>query len=242
MTVTVLITRPRPAADGFAIRVRDRLGPDVAIEVSPLMRIEPVCDTLPSLDGVGALAVTSAHAIPVVAATPGAAVLPCYCVGTATAWAARDAGLAPIDAGGTAGTLAQRILADAPPGKVLYPRGEHVASDLAQTLSRAGLETHDIIVYRQTALPLTMAARSLLAAESPVILPLFSPRSARLPFETVTPRAPIFVAAMSARVAAAVPQATHIRIAETPDAEAMLDCIAALASEAKRVESGLARK
>ena len=242
MTVTLLVTRPRPAADEFADWARQRLDPDIAVLVSPVMRIEPAGGELLPLDGVAALVVTSRHAIAALQAAPGAAGRPCYCVGTATARAARAAGLDAIDAGGTAAALERRLLADAPPGPIVYARGAHIASDLVQNLSRAGLAVCDSVVYHQLPEPLTAAARAVLAGNAPVILPLFSPRSARLLFDAVTPAAPLFVAAISDKVASAIPRATQLTIARNPDAGAMLDCIEGIASQAKRVESGRASK
>jgi uroporphyrinogen-III synthase len=238
MTVSVLVTRPRAAAERFAARLRDRIGPDLPIVVSPLMRIDAVPDALPPLAGIGALIVTSRHAVPVAAGAPGAATRPCYCVGAATAQAARAAGLDPIDGGGTAETLARRIVSDAPRGPLLYLHGDHVASDLAAKLSAAGVETREAVVYRQVATPLSAAATELLAGTAPVVVPLFSPRSAELFFAATEPRAPLFAAVISRKTAAAIPPGVRCRVARAPDAEAMLAATASLASDAKRVESG----
>lgn len=238
MTVSILVTRPRPAADRFADRVRDRLGKDYPVVVSPLIGIETIEDAVQAVTRFGALVITSAHAVPVLAGLEGASDRPCYCVGAATACAARAAGLDPIDGGGTAEMLLRRIVADAPRGPILYLRGEHVASDLARGLSDAGLETHQAIVYRQLPRPLSGAARKLLSGAAPVVVPLFSPRTARLFFETVDLRAPLLVATISRNVAANVPAGVQCHIACRPDADAMLEAVAALASQAKRVESG----
>lgn len=238
MTVSILITRPRPAADTFAGRVRERLGVGVPVVVSPLIRIAPLPDALPALSGTGALVITSAHAAALVAQAPEAAGLPCYCVGAATARAARAAGLDAVEGGGTAEALTRRIIADAPPGPVLYPRGEHVASELAQTLRKAGVEAHEAVIYRQEAKPLSKAATELLAGASPVVVPLFSPRTARLFFDAAPFRAPLLVAAISRNAAQAVTNSVHCRIAQRPDADSMLDTVATLASHANRVESG----
>jgi len=206
--------------------------------LSPLMRIVPVQDALPPLDGMGALIVTSAHAVAALARAPGGCALTCYCVGAATAGAARAAGLKAIEAGGTAEALIRRVIADHPPAPLLYARGEHVARDLAKTLCEAGLETHQAVVYRQLADPLSDAARDLLAGPNPVIVPLFSAHSARLLLDAAPPRAPLAIAAISENVARAVSHAAQVRVAATPDAEAMIDCTEALVSHLNRVESG----
>lgn len=243
MACSVLITRPRPAAEEFAGDARARLGDDMRIIVSPLLRIVPLPEAAADLSGVGTLVLTSAHAVP--AAAAGAVRdLPCYCVGPATAAAARAAGLAPADGGGTAETLLARIAEDAPPGPLLYLRGEHVAADLAGMLRSAGFEARELVVYRQVAEPLSDEARALLGDKSPVILPLFSLRTARLFAASAKPAAPLWVAAISRNVADCLPPgwAEALIVAESPTADAVLDAMEALASRAKRVESGYRAK
>ena len=233
----ILITRPQPAAGKFADDLRARLGENAEIVVAPLLEIEylpgPEADTA----GLGALVLTSAHAVP---AAVRLRPLPCYCVGPATARAAREAGLSAIDGGGTAAALAERIRADAPAGPLLYLRGAHVACDLAKTLSIAGIETHQAVVYRQNPRPLAGAATALLHGEAPTILPLFSPRSARLLFAEARPTAPVLIAAISRKVADCVPPGLtqNLVVAKAPTAGAMLDAVDALWSRARRVVSG----
>lgn len=240
MTFAILITRPQPAASKFAARVRARLGPDTPVVVSPLMRRVCVPGALPDLSGYTALVLTSAEAVPALADRTEARNLRCYCVGEATAEAARRAGLAAIDGGGTAERMLARLRTNAPQGRLLYLRGVHVARDLAQELTAAGLPTDEAIVYRQEAQALSAEAGELLAGAAPVILPLFSPRSARLFFACAPGKAPLFVAAISANAAAEVPgeRIARLAVAQTATGDALLDTVEALASQAKRVESG----
>lgn len=238
MATTILITRPEPAASGFAEKLRNRLSDDARIVISPLLRIEHLPFSLDNIAAGDTLILTSAQAVS--ALTGRAKGQTCYCVGPATVAAAAKAGLSPIDAGGTAEHLVRRLLADRPSGNLLYLRGEHVASDLAKTLSNAGIETDETVVYRQIAQPLTAEAESLLQTTNPLIVPLFSPRSARLFLDAAPGRAPLHIAAISRNVAETIPRtrAQSISIAKTPTAEAMLDVIEDLASGPNRVESG----
>ena len=231
MAPTILITRPLPAADRFADQVRARLGCGVSIVISPLMRIETMQGAGPDLRGASALILTSAHSVPA-AARIGTGDLNCYCVGEATAHAARQAGLSPIDGGGNATALIARIQADAPNRPLLYLRGEHVAADLAGQLGQAGFDVRESIVYRQRPEPLSKQAQTLLAGTDPVIVPLFSPRSARMFFDKINAAAPLYVAAISENAAQNVPDTVveKILLAKTPTADAMLDTIEALAS------------
>ncbi len=238
MTIAILITRPQPAASRFSDLVRQRLGPDTPVVLSPLMRRVALPGALPALGRYAALVITSAEALPAI--DHGATAPICYCVGAVTARAARKAGLTAIDGGGTAEDLLARLKTDAPKGRLLYLRGAHVSRDLAAELNAAGLPTEERIVYRQEAQAPTPEAERLLDGPLPAILPLFSPRSARIFFALPPGRAPLYIAAISDNVAAEVPveRVSRLAVAAAPTAEALLDTVEALASGAKRVESG----
>ena len=109
----VLITRPRERALELA-RALERRGDTPLIE--PLLTIEPVAGVAPELDGVQAIVLTSAHAVP--ALSGPAKALPVFAVGDATAAAARRAGCgAVISAGGAAADLARSIAAHCRSGR-----------------------------------------------------------------------------------------------------------------------------
>jgi len=229
MANTILITRPEPSASGFAAKLRDRLGARAEILLSPILRIDHIPPAPGQISASDVLILTSAHALP--ALVHHASGQACYCVGPGTAAAAQRAGLSAIDGGGSAKHLLQRLIADRPGGKLLYLRGEHVAADLAKSLSEAGIETDELITYRQLATPLTDAAQTLLSSDTPVIAPLFSARSARLFLDAAPATARLKIAAISPAVAETVPphRARQIAIAAAPTADAMLDTVEALA-------------
>lgn len=240
MAPHVLIIRPNPSAQVFADRLRDNLGKDCAICLSPIMRIEEIVPQRIDVSDYVGFVITSSHAAASAARIGAAQGMECYCVGEATAHKARDAGLRVLMTALNADALADRLQNSAIQGKLLYLRGSHVASDLSKRLNRAGLETDEEILYRQVDEILTPEALALLQGNAPVILPLFSSRSAALFFEQASVSAPLLVAAISEAVAKHVPSsvATTLRIAEAPTAEAMQHAIVALASDAKRVEGG----
>ena len=79
-------------------------------------------------------------------------------------------------------------------GPCLYCRGVHVSTDLAAALQAKGCVTDEAVVYNQRSRPLTNAARQILTGRQPVVLPLFSARSALL-VQSATPiTAPLTVA------------------------------------------------
>lgn len=237
MATTVLITRPAEAAHRFATRLRSVCGPDSAVMVAPLMRIVHDGD-LPPLDGVRTLIFTSRHAVNAFAGKTSARDFGCYTVGDATAAVAREAGFDPISCSGTADDLANRIIADNQTGPCLYVRGEHAAADIANRLNTAGTETHETVLYRQQGLPLPEEARALLSGTNPVVLPLFSPRSARIFFDLAPPAAPLLIAAISENTARVIPEGrvTALRTASGPTAESMLLLVGELVDAANRLE------
>lgn len=240
MTITLLITRPEPEASRFADQVRAALGGSVAVLCAPLMKIAHGGD-LPALSGQGVLIFTSRHGVEGFCRLSARRDLLCYAVGEATAAAAREAGFSVVSAGGDADALLARIAAEGRAGPFLHPRGAHVAADIAGALRSMGHAAQDAVVYDQIAVDLDPAARAVLDEPEPVILPLMSPRSARLFFDEVpAARAPLLVAAISRKAARMVPEgaAAALVIAETPDLAGMIAALHDLVTAAKRLETG----
>ena len=226
----VLLTRPAAASSRFADALAHRFGAGVDPIVSPLM--QPVFQQ-PDLPDPPLFAVIFTSDAGVEGArrlqAAGAALPPrAFCVGDRTARAATDAGFRAISADGDAKDLLRLIQETKPTAPLLYLHGRDTRGDLAENLHAAGLVTFAVQVYQQDPLPLSPRALARLAEDCPVLLPLFSPRSAdllaaQLPATT----APLYIAAMSAAVASRAAQIPHcaLRIAARPDAEAMLDAL-----------------
>ncbi|PZO67098.1 MAG: uroporphyrinogen-III synthase [Paracoccus denitrificans] len=213
----VLLTRPLAASTRFAADVR-AMGLDCLI--APLMRIVPVAHDPAVVDAARNLIFTSENAIPFAGQGRGRSAL---CVGPRTALAAHVAGFAVTCGPGDAARLMPMLPAN--PTGWLHLRGRHVS---------AHLNVPEIVVYDQAQMPMSPEGRAVLAAPDPVILPLFSPRSARLAAHaTVDSTAPLMLAAISAATLAAWrdaggadgPSITAI----TPDADGMLTAVGSLA-------------
>jgi len=172
------------------------------------------------------LAFTSENGVAVAAPHLGGTGRRAWCVGDRTAAAARAAGFAAASAGGDAAALAALIGRARPAGEIVHLSGRHQRGDLVARLARAGLRARRVVVYDQVARPLPQPARAALAGGAPVLVPLFSPRSAALLSDAVAPgvRAPLLVAALSPAVAAAWdgPGQGALAVAERPEAEALL--------------------
>jgi len=196
--------------------------------ISPLMRIEPLA-VAPELSRYGGVIFTSGSAVPLAGNIPAG--LPAYCVGARTARVAAAAGFVAVSAGGNAADLVRLILARAPEGPLLHLRGEHATSGVAAALTRAGVPTDELVVYHQLPKDLNDKARAVLAGPSPVILPLFSPRSAALFAEKGRDSAaPLRIIALSEAVAKRIRGRFpgEILVAARPDADHMLDLVTGL--------------
>lgn len=227
---TLLLTRPEPASEHFAGNFRARFGAEWPVIRAPLTTLRFLPAAAPP-DDVGNVTVTSQNAVAALVRLTPRRDLRLWCVGEGTADEARAAGFETVAGPGNAPGLARLLAAALPGGRVYYPRGADVAHDMEKLLESAGIETIEAVVYAQEPTVPTAAARRLMAGSAPVLLPLFSPRAARLVESAYAPpRPPLHVAAMSASVdrAAAPLAADRLVIAVRPDAEAMLDALAVL--------------
>lgn len=231
---TILLTRPLPQSQRFAAQLRARW-PEAGVLISPLMAADYRLPQWPQRDFTALILAseTGAEAARRISATGHSLPRQVYCVGERTAAAALAAGFQPRRVGGDADALVKVILEDQPPGPLLFLRGQDSTGEVETRLISAGIETVSAIAYAQIQQPLSVEAQSLLQHAAPVILPVFSPRSARLLIAQCLanpPQAPLWVAALSPAVAQAATELSpwHLQIATRPDAEAMLNAIAAL--------------
>lgn len=221
---TLVLTRPEQSADQLLDQIREALGRDVPVVRSPIMKITATGDW-PDLTGADVIIVTSAHAIH--GSLDGRPVL---CVGARTAEAARQAGGDVRHCALDAMSLLAWMETQPNPGFVLYLRGTHVATDIPDALAKRSIKARSVQTYQQEDLPLTDAARTVLEGERPAILPLFSPRSARLVGQAVDRvGADVHVIAISKAVAEVWRAETggQCEVVSSPTGAAMADRIIA---------------
>ncbi|MDB6452739.1 uroporphyrinogen-III synthase [Falsirhodobacter sp. 20TX0035] len=210
----VLLTRPEDGSARFAARLTGH------VVLSPLSEPAFLDAPLPPAEG---LILTSATAV---AALRGARPAPrAWCVGDRTAEAARVAGFDARSAQGDAEALFRLVLDSGETGPLLHPRGRESRGDLARRLTAAGIPTTAVVVYEMTARPLSAEARTLL--KGPVVVPLFSPASARR-FLTVAKAAHPVFACLSPAVAEVLPPKAVRHVAARPDADAMVELVTLL--------------
>lgn len=230
----ILVTRPEDDAAPLAQLLRAR-GHEIMLE--PLLHIR-FRDAPLSLAGVQAVLFTSANGVRAAArATPDRDPA-AWCVGDASARAARDAGFRTVSsASGDVHALAAlvRRLGDPAKGPLVHVAGSEVAGDLAGTLIAAGFDVRRTVLYdSEAAAALSEATLAALRAGRIDAVALFSPRTART-FARLARDAgvdPMFTGVdmlcLSQPVADAlgtVPH-RHIRVAAEPTQDALIELIA----------------
>lgn len=223
---TLLLTRPEAQSRRFAHLFKARFGEDWPVITAPLMEVVPMMPPLPQAD---ALIFTSENAIACFLHSEPARDRLAYCVGVRTAKVAEAAGFRVVTGPGDAAGLAEVIRADYQGGVLFHPRGARVAHNLAEQLNLAGIETYQAIVYEQMPLALPPRVRALLTVNIPILVPLFSPRSAELfAFEARDADARLLLCPISRNAAEklhGLPRA-RIEIAQVPDASGVMDAMA----------------
>lgn len=228
----VLLTRPETQGARFASMLAEHFGSSLRTIATPLLQprfIQPVLPDrlfraliLTSETGVAAARRISAD-------HPGLPTL-AFCVGETTAEKARAAGFRAQSADGDAEALIRLILSSCDEGPLLHLHGRDTRGNIADTLTSKGLETISAITYAQDPLQLSDEAAGVLCQSGPVLVPLFSPRTAAIFGDRVSElalKATLSVLALSPAVAAAIPStlAKNVLISAKPTAAAMLDLI-----------------
>ena len=215
---TLLLTRPEDQSRAFLADCEARAGRQLPAVISPLMRIVPT-GLVPVLDAYETVVLTSGNGVRCLselASLRGRAV---RTVGEKTAELARAAGAEAR----ALGEDVEAFLESGEPikGPAIFCRGAHSRGDLAGRLRERGLEVDETVIYDQQALPLTSAARKLLAGRAPVVAPVFSPRTAALLSGHGEISAPLTLIAMSPAVADALVQGANTEVVPHPTSEAM---------------------
>jgi len=218
----LLLTRPEAASQQFLTALEADGARGFRSIISPLIGID-VTGPLPDLQGVGGAIFTSANGVRAYQELGGPVLPLCFTVGDATADAARKAGFAPKSAGGDAASLIALIIEEAPGVPLVHLRGTHARGAVAERLRAAGLSASEAVIYDQPAQELSAGAKAALQGDAPVIVPLFSPRSAAQFAGGASGGAPLIVVAMSSDVAAALEAlyVTRLEILARPDASEM---------------------
>lgn len=227
MLPILLITRPLPQARRFAEDAVAACPPHETL-IAPLSEVVGLPFDPAVFAGARGLVLSSANAVPFL---PPAGPLPAWCVGPATARAARAAGYAARDIGGDAAALVARLEAERPEGPLVHAHGRHLARQIAGAVP--GVEIRGVAVYEARALPLPAAVAAALRDGRPVVAPVFSPRAAAA-LGRHEGLGALRAVAISRACAEALPPeiAAAALIAEAPEGGAMLRRVADALSQA----------
>lgn len=231
--LTLLMTRPRAASERFVARLSPGLRRRLRVIHSPLLEIafRPGHLTLQGMHGV---IFTSANGVAAAQAAALRPTLPAYCVGAATAAAARRARWSVEETCDTADALVDALIARRPPAPLLHLRGRHARGAVAERLTAAGIETRAQEVYDQRLVAPSDDACAALNGPDPVIAPLFSPRTARHFADSCAGSAPLLLAAISRAAAEPLENMAYhaLIVASRPDGAAMVAAVETLAAQA----------
>lgn len=225
----LLLTRPTAQGDRFAALLEARKPGWFDPILTPLMDPVFLSTEIPDTGWSSVIFTSETGVEAAIRLANGGQILPrlAWCVGNRTAEVARSAGFDALSAQGDAEALIARILASDDHGPLLHLRGRDARGDIAPRLASQGRPAHAAIVYAQEPQPLSATALAALTGSDPVLVPLFSPRSAALLAEQGPFLAPLWIVAISdatARSAGSLaPQ--RLQIAERPDSDAMASAV-----------------
>jgi uroporphyrinogen-III synthase len=226
--ITLLMTRPAAGSRAFVAALPDAVMERCDVVISPLIDIQPLAADLPDCD---AAIFTSTQGV---AHGPQALGRRAFCLGQATTNAATMAGWTAQQMGQDAKTLVAALTAQRPTGHLVHFSGTHTRGDVAGHLQAAGLAANSVAVYDQALLPLSDVAQNRLKGSDPVIVPLFSPRSALHFSEDAICKAPLYLGAISSAAAANCAGVDHLalQISGNPDRGGMIEVVQKLLAQA----------
>ncbi len=234
----LLLTRPQPAAQRFLDLFTDAEHLGWQVMQSPLLEIvpQPMRQDPASVAGV---IFTSSNAVEI-ASRETKARGHAFCVGRRTTDLAVQLGWQARCLGQTAEELVEAVHATPVAGALLHLHGEHTRGRVAARLRDAGQDCLEEVIYKQRLLSLSKQARNALGAEEPVIVPLFSPRTAQHFADQVTAAQNLHLVAISRAVAEPLTalRAEDLLVAKKPDAAAMAGLVRDVAGRLARVEGG----
>lgn len=170
----LLMTRPQKAAERFVAELDPNLRDAANIVYSPVLEIKST-GAVPVFDQFSGFIFSSAQVFGFLPAGQGRT---CFCVGAQTAAQARTCGWRVAGVFDTAEQLVAGIETTLEP--LLHISGLHRRGEIAERLTAKGIRTEVTVVYRQDPKDLSVTAHEVLSSGVPVVLPVFSPRSAQI--------------------------------------------------------------
>ncbi|MCY4305376.1 MAG: uroporphyrinogen-III synthase [Aestuariivita sp.] len=218
----LLMTRPVEVAIEFIETLPQEHLTQVKVIFSPLMEIKfrTVSVNRHNLQGV---IFTSRNGVKAIGASSNLSKVPAYCVGKKTTELAQKNGWKSTFLGLNAEEFIPNLIKKKPSTPLIHFRGQFTRGKIAEHLTNQGLATTEQIIYDQIVCSLTTDAQDALISGTPIITPLFSPRTAMQFAKECTASSTLTIAALSIAVADALGQKTNynVHIAPTPNAKSM---------------------
>jgi len=218
----LLLTRPLLQAERFVAELPGSLRARVDPILAPLIRIVALGKA--DVAGVRGVILTSENALS--GLNPGRG-LPAYCIGPRTTAGARALGYDGQDCGGCADSLVSTLIARRVDGPLIHLRGTHTRGQVASRLTDAGVRCSEAEVYDQRAEKIPDNLRDALSRGQPMLVPLFSPRTARL-FASDCPNAAgaeVFCLSPSVALGLGKNRYHSVTICDAPTARSMTEAI-----------------
>ena len=221
--IPILMTRPKGSNQRFIDRIAPDLSKRLRVVSSPLIAIKPLGSPV-RIDPEDAAVFTSGNGV--LHAPPGDG-RRAYCVGEQTTGRAQQAGWDAICAGFDAAALIDTLRQIAPSQPLHHFHGVHVRVDVVAELKKLGLDATATPVYDQVLQPFSEEALQTLSEKAPVLVPLFSPRTAEHFAELAPSTARAIIIAMSTAVADPCGRAGFgpVYVAQEPTAQSMVNCL-----------------
>lgn len=233
----LLMTRPQDAAQRFVAMLPVTLTSKLRVVYSPLISIRVLDDEINLKDGE-AVIFTSSSGVLAASGIPDHAKSKAYCLGSRTREIAEDAGWNAETIGKNADDMVANLLQHRPSAPLVHLRGQHARGRISKRLTEAGLTCRESVVYDQNLLDLTAEAHSVLAMPHEVIVPLFSPRTARQ-FADLCPKgAKLHLIAMSDAVEKPLEclKYSSLWVSREPEAQSVAELVQDVAARLIRVE------
>lgn len=219
--INLLLTRPTAGSDAFWNALAPATRQLVQPIVSPLVKIVPL---FPDINDFGAAIFTSVNGVESCPKGDGRIA---YCVGALTTKAALKAGWQAVQKGETAEQLIAELSKSNANTPLTHFAGTNTRGNIAAKLSEAGIKIGYIAVYDQAICLLTDHAIAALSSNFPLLLPLFSPRTAHSFSDQYKGTAPIHIIALSQDVADQVSDLNWetMTVPKRPTRLAMVDAV-----------------
>ena len=224
--INLLLTRPIAGSKAFWAALPDETRQSLHPIFSPLIRIVPLNQ---SLQVAGSVIFSSVNGVE---NSPQGDERIAYCVGAMTTQAALTSGWNAIQAGETADQLISVLSNKNSNSTLTHLCGVHTRGNIAERLSATGLMTQRIAVYDQEICAMTAQATKALSTNFPLLVPLFSPRTARGFADQNNGHAPLHIVALSQDVVLQAGDlgAQTLTISERPTRSAMIDAVQKVAT------------